>query len=129
MPPLFFGSFLLGVAENVDRHNSVRTDMASVFTDEYALLFGQYLPSNDNDRFDEVATMLSNVGAHELGHILGLEHATESTFSPNNVMGYNENAEPQEFEVRNKYWYQGLGFTNEIDQLLRTIGSGTPMGS
>jgi len=129
-------SGLFGLAEQVDRDNADREDMAVVMTTEisrYYMGFDQ-LSQVTSERFDQVATLLSNVGAHELGHILGLEHATEiNTSDPNNLMGYNDYLEPQELETRNSPILFGytdqIGFTNEIDMLLRNIGSGTAMGS
>ncbi len=132
---------LFGLAENIDRHNYDRTDQAIVLTDElatfymgdgyYAEYYGDLGPLSEDGtvRFDQVATLLANIGAHELGHILGLEHATEvDVDEPNNLMGYNDYLEPQVLTERNDYWYQSVGFTNEIDLLLRNIGSGTVMG-
>jgi hypothetical protein len=126
---------LFGIAETVDRHNSVRDDKASTFTREISDFFlgdgWSSLGPLDSDpevRFEQAVTLLANIGAHELGHILGLEHATEVVPEPNNLMGYNDWLEPQELEERNDYWYQSPGFTNEIDMLLRNIGSGTEIG-
>jgi len=144
---------LLGIAETIDRHNANRQDMTVVLTDEFADIFtggGWYeqfgaghLSDDPAERFDQVATLLSNTGAHEMGHILGLEHATEiNTTKPDNLMGYNDDWAPQHLEERNSYrlfaaqqgypvgdaYERQLGFENEIDLLLRSIGSGTPMG-
>ena len=100
-----------------------------VFAGEVARYYNSGLEADTDERFDQVTTLLSNLGAHELGHTLGLEHATEQGPWPNNLMGYNDNLEPQTLQGHNEYWYQPIGFTNSIDILLRNIGSGSPMGS
>ncbi|MCP4711324.1 MAG: hypothetical protein GY869_22110, partial [Planctomycetes bacterium] len=134
------GYILLGIAENVDRNNSDRTDTALVLTDDIGMInYNNYL-DDPADHFDEVVNSLANTGAHELGHILGLQHATQvNTSTPKNIMGYNWDSElvEQEFRTRNSLidFANQLGgaemqpgYNNEVDMLLRSIGSGTVMG-
>jgi len=133
---------LLGLAEKIDRHNEDHSDMAVVQTDDIAWLYRVDMNEDPLVRFEETVNAVANIGAHELGHILGLEHATEiNTNEPANIIGYNFNMtlEEQEFGQRDSYRLfaeqQGydlldrqIGFENEIDLLLRYIGSGTPIG-
>jgi len=124
---------LLGLAESVDRDNANRTDKAVVLTEEIARDYLKFMDADSSVRIEQAINAVANTGAHELGHILGLEHATEvNVAEPDNIMNYNSievDLMVQHFEERNDYWYQDLGFTNEIDLLLRNIGSGTAMGA
>lgn len=133
---------LYGLAQKLDRHNEDHTDMAIVLTDEIAFGYLSEMSEDPTERFLETVNALANTGAHELGHILGLEHATEiNTAEPANLMGYNYDMtlEEQEFKARNSYrlfaeqqgyelFMRQIGFENEIDLLLRYIGSGTDIG-
>ena len=133
---------LYGIAEKIDRHNEDRSDMAIVLTNSIASGYRLVMSDDPLDRREETVNAVANIGAHELGPILGLEHATEiNTNEPANIIGYNFNMtlEEQEFGQRDSYRLfaeqQGydlldrqIGFENEIDQLLRYIGSGTPIG-
>lgn len=71
---IYFGNFnrsFLGLADNVDTGNLVEAQEAIVYAEDIAL-FENLLPSAA-----EVAQCLANTGAHELGHLLGLEHTSD----------------------------------------------------
>jgi len=71
---IYFGNFnrsFLGLADNVDTGNLVDAQEAIVYAEDIAL-FENLQPSAE-----EVAQCLANTGAHELGHLLGLEHTSD----------------------------------------------------
>ncbi|QOJ13775.1 MAG: hypothetical protein HRU75_03580 [Planctomycetia bacterium] len=67
---------LLGLADNVDMYNQDPAQTAVVYADAFGLYAVMQLDA------DEMATMIGNVGSHELGHLLGLFH----TRNPVDVM-------------------------------------------
>ena len=126
------GGGFLGVAESLDRDNKDRSDSAIVTTDTMGNFLRQYMSEDEDERFEEVVTAMSNTGAHELGHILGLEHATDIDFPDEiNVMISGGSVFPLQRLIERSFGdrnTQLIGFTNSIDMLLRNIGSGTLIG-
>ncbi|HKQ49749.1 MAG TPA: matrixin family metalloprotease [Phycisphaerae bacterium] len=72
---LFFGNYnasYLGLADSVDTGNNMLTQEAIIYSEDLAM-FESLEPT-----VDEAAQALANIAAHELGHLLGLEHTSES---------------------------------------------------
>lgn len=73
---LYFGNFnsqFLGLADNVDTGNSSLEQEAIIYSEDMGM-FESLQPSAE-----EVGIALANVGSHELGHLLGLEHTANSS--------------------------------------------------
>lgn len=72
---LYFGNFnsaFLGLADSVDTGNVYQNQEAIIFAEDLRLFEGLQ-PSAE-----AAALALANIAAHELGHLLGLEHTSES---------------------------------------------------
>lgn len=90
---LYFGGYssvYLGLADSVDYYNAQTQQEAIIYT-ETLQLFEALRPSDD-----QVAQAIANVAAHELGHLLGLDHTNDprdlmsTAVSAQQVIGMDE---------------------------------------
>ena len=143
---------VIGVAETIDRHNANTSDMAVVASKSIGEFYSKYFDSTDDaENVDRAVSAVAGTAIHELGHILGLEHSTEvnpdltypvdsaAVYAPDNVMNYNPSAidmSGAKFETRNamastasgyfSYTINQPGYQNEVDMLLRNLGTTNP---
>jgi len=69
---LYFGNFnksFLGLSDNVDTDNTSLEQKGIIYTEDFSMFEGLQASA------DEIAQAIANTGSHELGHLLGLQHA------------------------------------------------------
>lgn len=105
---------LLGIAEKIDSYNSDLTDDAVAFGGSFAFSYwggaGWYT-------IDDIGRGLGNLVAHELGHILGLNHVQVTT--DNWVMAYGSLMAPTVFTSHAPLFTNEflIGYQNSIESL------------
>jgi hypothetical protein len=120
---LYFGNYnksFLGLSDNVDTGNGYLEQDAIIYTEDYQMF------ENLRASAEEIAQAIANTGAHELGHLVGLEHASQAL----DVMATAATAR-QILEKNCIFQRSGLdpgvfpaGWQNGPALLLQNIGSG-----
>ncbi|MCG8409463.1 MAG: matrixin family metalloprotease [Phycisphaerales bacterium] len=124
---LYFGNYnaqYLGLADNVDTGNAFIEQEAIIYTEDFAM-FENLLPSAE-----EVAMAIANVGSHELGHLLGLEHSGETADVMSTAASARHILENDLGFLRSRMQSDvfPVGLQNEPTLLLRNVGA-NPNGS
>jgi len=118
---LYFGNYnasYLGLADSVDTGNVMLAQEAIIYSEDMTM-FESLQPT-----VEEAAQALANTAAHELGHLLGLEHTSE----PGDLMATASSAR-QILELDAEYRRSRLertifpaGWQNESSLLLLNVG-------
>jgi hypothetical protein len=117
---VFFGEFnsrAFGVSESVDHWNRDRSDNSIVFTDDFDNPFA------GKPAADEIAVAIGNVAAHEIGHLLGMEHTADVTELMDTTGTASTLLEEQVFKraVLDASVFP-IGFQNSIELLGQLVG-------
>ena len=94
---VYFGGFnadAFGIAENVDLYNADFCDDAVIFTDSFVPHIFTSAPTAV-----EMGIAIGNVGAHEAGHLLGLNHVDDDSALMDDQSVADAFLEDQEFMV------------------------------
>jgi hypothetical protein len=82
---------LFGVSQEVDPYNGNQRDVSIIFTDGWIYAF------NSTPTTSRIMTSLANLAAHELGHLLGLQHTADVMELMDNSGSVDTLLDPQTF--------------------------------
>jgi len=118
---VFFGGFdrgVFGLAENVDLYNFDRCDDAIIFTESFSPAVFRDIPTAV-----ELGIAIGNVGTHEAGHLLGLNHTDDDLDLMDDQSPADAFLEDQEFmEAPLSDDIMPIGTQDGVLLLIETVG-------
>lgn len=115
-PPAFEA---FGISESIDRYNEDTSDVAIIFTDVFSPFTFTITPSAD-----ELGLAIGNIAAHEIGHLLGLNHVDDFTALMDAVSPADTFLDVQIFKRAPLYEPElfPIGFQDAVLLLSQTLG-------
>lgn len=122
---MYFGGFhpnAFGISEHVDAYDVDRCDDGIIFTDSFSVDAFSFLPTAE-----EMGIAIGNVGAHEAGHLLGLNHVDDDLDLMDDRSAADAFIEDQEFlDSPVSRDIMPIGTQDSVLLLLETVGAAPP---